>query len=877
MTNSYTSARFWKCALQVNPEGYSKAYRGQDHGLSGEEFLAALLSACQSAEIEVIGIADHGSVQDVDTIRDYLNPHGIVVFPGFEVTSTEKVHWVCLFPENTTTEQLQRYLGQLDLTDPENGVRPSTLGGEELLRRVDACGGFCYAAHATNAKGVLTQKCDHLWKSALLKAAQIPGPATDLPSRFMQIAKNQDLDYQRQVPIALINAKDVANPKDLMDPAASCFVKMTRPTFSSFLTAFKDPVSRVRRQDEMKDAQYSRVGRMRVTGGYLDGLDVEFSDHLNAVIGGRGTGKSTLLECLRYALDQDHKGQEARRQGDRIIKENLGKSAGRVELEVVSKANNMQQYLVIRRYGEPPRVQDADGDESSLHPRDLLPGMEIYGQNEIFELARDPAAQIRIIERFLPVDTAGKASIAELNKRLTENATKLQQALTSKEDLEQALARLPKLTEQVRQFKQLGLEEKLSQVPLLEKERQLKPRMDTEIASLEEAAQALADSLPDLQFLSDKALEGLPHPALLKRGRTTLEQLQQTSKKVLSDLQAGIAMAKQQLQTLGNEIGETLNAAERSLEKEFAKLPDVAGKRGTEVGRTYQGLQREIQRIQPQQTHLATANLLVEKLEQQRRNLLGELSDSRSQRSQALQTTAKSLSKRLRGKLRVTVIPNGNHLALKEYLCKLPGISEKRAAWIDTADGLTVPALVQAIRKGRDALLDGGWGITPGIADTLITLSPAELMLLEAVDIEDRINVQLNVSLDGETYRSLGKLSTGQQCTAILHLLLLDNPDPLIMDQPEDNLDNAFIAERIVQELRNAKTERQFVFATHNANIPVFGDAEWIGVFDASEDHGEIPKDSQGSIDIPEIRDQVARILEGGKAAFIQRKEKYGY
>ena len=74
MTNSYTSARFWKCALQVNPEGYSKAYRGQDHGLSGEEFLAALLSACQSAEIEVIGIADHGSVQDVDTIRDYLNP-----------------------------------------------------------------------------------------------------------------------------------------------------------------------------------------------------------------------------------------------------------------------------------------------------------------------------------------------------------------------------------------------------------------------------------------------------------------------------------------------------------------------------------------------------------------------------------------------------------------------------------------------------------------------------------------------------------------------------------------------------------------------------------------------------------------------------------
>ena len=97
------------------------------------------------------------------------------------------------------------------------------------------------------------------------------------------------------------------------------------------------------------------------------------------------------------------------------------------------------------------------------------------------------------------------------------------------------------------------------------------------------------------------------------------------------------------------------------------------------------------------------------------------------------------------------------------------------------------------------------------------------------------------------------------------------------MDQPEDNLDNAFIAERIVQELRTAKTERQFLFATHNANIPVFGDAEWIGVCCASEDHAEMPVDKQGSIDVPAIRDRVANILEGGKEAFMQRKEKYGF
>jgi hypothetical protein len=97
------------------------------------------------------------------------------------------------------------------------------------------------------------------------------------------------------------------------------------------------------------------------------------------------------------------------------------------------------------------------------------------------------------------------------------------------------------------------------------------------------------------------------------------------------------------------------------------------------------------------------------------------------------------------------------------------------------------------------------------------------------------------------------------------------------MDQPEDNLDNAFIAERIVQELRASKTERQFLFSTHNANIPVFGDAEWIGVLTAGDSKGALPPGNQGSIDVPSIREQAAEILEGGPNAFNRRKEMYGF
>ena len=140
---------------------------------------------------------------------------------------------------------------------------------------------------------------------------------------------------------------------------------------------------------------------------------------------------------------------------------------------------------------------------------------------------------------------------------------------------------------------------------------------------------------------------------------------------------------------------------------------------------------------------------------------------------------------------------------------------------------------------------------------------------LESIDIDDQVSIELPVAHGGERYRALDQLSTGQECTAILHLLLLDNRDPLVMDQPDGNLDNAFIAERIVQELREAETERQLLFATHNANIQVFGDAEWIGVCSASDEHAEMPAEMQGSIDIPGIRNSEASILEGGKETFM--------
>jgi len=881
----YTVARFWRCALQVNPSGYQSKYRGAEHGLDDAAYHQQLLEHCLEQDIKVVGIADHGNVDAIESLRQTLEPHGIIVFPGFEIASSEKIHMVCLFPADRTKDELNRYLGRLDLTDIQDAVRPSRKTCLELARAIFDLGGFWYAAHMTGSNGLLKLQQDggglaHIWQDeTLVKAGQIPGSVDDLPDHYKKIVLNKNPDYRRAHHIALLNAKDVARPQDIADPHASCWVKMTQPNFESFMTAFKDPQSRIR-LGAPPEAHYSRLENLRFHGGYLDGIHIALSEHLNAVIGGRGTGKSTLIECLRYVLDTPPRVASAHRQHDDIVKANLGAGA-RIELDVVSRALHGKRYQVSRRYGEPPIVKDEQGQVSPQHPLDLLPDIEIYGQNEIFELARHPANQTDILNRFLPGGTSLPRELADITKRLVENRKKLLDATTQKDDLESQVGRLPKLTEQVQQFKSLGLEEKLARVPLLERERQLAKRVSEELERVGEALATLEESLPDTAFLSDKALDGLPHAPILAAMRSALDTLSKDFTTYLADLRQGLTQAftsaKHQQGTLKNQF----DAESEALEKVFSSLPVFAGKPGRDVGRACEELLREIESIRPGQTRVDTMNKLLAELGTQRRSLLDTFYHLRDQRSDALRAAVKKLNRKLDGKLRLNLKIGGQRQALTAFLRQVPGLGEKKLAWIEQAgDELTVPALVQAIRSGEDALktLAQGRGMQNSVIEALARLDRSRVLELEEIDLQDSIDIELNITHQGDAvFKPLNQLSTGQQCTAILHLLLLENDDPLIMDQPEDNLDNAFIAERIVTQLRSAKTQRQFLFATHNANIPVFGDAEWIGIFTASDSSAQMPAQAQGSIDMPQIRERVAEILEGGREAFSQRKEKYGF
>jgi hypothetical protein len=197
-------------------------------------------------------------------------------------------------------------------------------------------------------------------------------------------------------------------------------------------------------------------------------------------------------------------------------------------------------------------------------------------------------------------------------------------------------------------------------------------------------------------------------------------------------------------------------------------------------------------------------------------------------------------------------------------------------------DNLSLKELAEACAVGKEALTTR-FKLSPKQAEALAGASIDVLMQIEELDLPATTAIELNVAAEGQAprYQTLEQLSKGQKATAVLMLLLLESDAPLVVDQPEDDLDNRFITEGVVPRMREEKRRRQFVFSTHNANIPVLGDAELIvglsAVGEAGQGRAEVPAEHVGSIDSEPVCELVEELLEGGRAAFETRRLKYGF
>ncbi len=889
----YQGARFYKCALQVNPFSYAAGYQGVAP-TKEVEYNQQILQQCRDNHIEVVGLSDHGKVEDSEGLRNLLQQNGVTVFPGFEIASSEKIHMVCLYPDDRSLATLNQHLGQLmgenSAELDQEPTHPSSLSCEQIADKVsNEQGGFWYAAHMTGTNGLL--KLDgsggnyvHLWKKEeLVVAGQIPGRIKDLLveqedlKKYREIIENINPDYKRKKPLVVINAKDIDEPKTLSDPSASCLVKMTEPTFEAFKQAFHDPESRIRLNHDIPETPYSVIESIQWQGaGFFTEGKLSFSKHLNAVIGGRGTGKSTLIEGIRYVLDMPVRGQDSNTL-DAFRKKNLGDS--KITLSVTSKAQSGQRYTISKRFGEQAQVKNEQGELSHLTPQHILPAVELLGQNEILEIEKDDAAKLTLISSFLPDSHRFDKDLREIKRQLAINRDKRIKADEEFERLNDAVRQELKLKEEITLFQRLGIEEKLKNTKLLEKENSIQADIQQQLDQVQTWIRNYEEVF-DLEFLQDVRIDPLPN-------KTILVEVQKMFKALKDQLDRLVRQAGQHLEDVqGKYVGlekdwhDKVDKIKDELQQAIAQLPEQAGKTGSTLGQEYTDIIKQLTRIERQKTEYETQKKLIETLKKERETLLEEYRNTAFERFDGLEKAAKKLNQdELKGKVRLRVKRLGVLQPLKDFLIGIEGIGEAKIRWLDGITDLDLSAWSEWIEeKNVQAFIDryGNDGLQNSTISRLLSLDLKKRLELEEIELKDKIEIQLNIAHDGEeNYKSLNDLSTGQKCTAILNLLLLNRDDPLIVDQPEDHLDNAFIADRIVRDLRTFKTKRQFIFATHNANIPVFGDAELIAILHSDKNGGKV--EEEGGIDKPEVQKQAAEILEGGKTAFEMRRHKYGY
>jgi hypothetical protein len=369
-----------------------------------------------------------------------------------------------------------------------------------------------------------------------------------------------------------------------------------------------------------------------------------------------------------------------------------------------------------------------------------------------------------------------------------------------------------------------------------------------------------------------------------------------------SPLKAALMVLGRSVETFNHEAGNARNDLDSALArmKESLKILKAQhANRSAEVNKTTAKLLRELGAASADGQEYIRAKTLyseltplrpeLDKVKQQlaaestrREELLRQFEDVKAQQFRALEKAAKRVTRELTGTVRVSVSYQGAREPLFAELRKLGGRLSETLSALDRQRSLTPLSLIQKIREGSLSL-QTAYGLTPAAAEKLASI-PRELELaIEEVDLSHTTTVELNIAAVGAepTWRKLEDLSDGQRATAVLLLLLLQSPSPLIVDQPEDDLDNRFIYDGIVPRMRAGKHRRQFVFATHNANIPVLGDAELIACFNAGgegdESRAELKPDSVGSIDVPQVRLLVEQVLEGGPEAFELRRKKYRY
>ncbi|MDP9358040.1 MAG: AAA family ATPase [Chloroflexota bacterium] len=867
-------SRFFLADLQVHTPADKHHRYGNVGGPSPNlDFARRLVEAHHAAGVQVIAVTDHNQIDWYPVLRQAGDELGVFVFPGVEV-SVNGCHLLFIWDR---TEGAYRLAEQClaSLWGPgesrflPNGSIKQVPRGQvlEVAKEASRFGALVFAPHSTTQHmGLFASRVcrnsDEVAQSGAILGFDVDGdklcPVLSAPqSKFGDLIPRWFLSGDTR------SLDDVGKRAVYLKLSEEPSLEAIRQAFIAAETRIRFPARLQHEWRNVKHIQFidhpepnwPHLQKLEVRGGFHDGLEIQFGPGLNAIIGGKGTGKSTLIEIIRHVLD----GPVPTGEHAKDLHQNRTQNF---------RANAEAVALFFADSGETYRISRSGSDSAariSRRDRDLEPvlvrkraAIRVFGQRELQSYAQDP----RLRREFV--------------------------AWHAGPDWEQAVAREDLLLSQLEGIEGLiaNLERQLTQLDTLESERaDLKEKLDRArergVEDLFQRAESLARANAQVSSalgwpkgvlrLTRQLQDVLPSP-VLEIDRPEAAAWNSTLKQIEQAVAQGVDIVVGQLDRSLPDVDTAIQNWTAFVNQQQDEIQTLLAEAGfTDLKELAQDQQRLVN-IERMLDTLQKIRSDARSREQERSTHLQHLESTRREQSRLMEAAAATLTAQVGQRVRVQVEPLSDRSLLVDELADIvkgKGVQKPQLQRVATHS----PAKIgDAMRRGAAAVQ--ALGCSPATAAALADVSTSAVRRIEQVDIPDVIRIEINVgSEQQEKWIDIDQASPGQRATAMLALALSSGNEPLIIDQPEDDLDNRYIYEQVVKVLGRVCSARQVIVATHNANIPVLGDAELIVALDAASSRSAVL--AMGGLERPDVAHVVRHILEGGDEAFKARLSRY--
>lgn len=925
MAQQFAGSRWWKFDFHTHTPASRDTPWFRAAGTADAVTPEAWLRKFMDAGVDCVAVTDHNSGEWIDVLKaayEGMKAAGadsfreLALFPGVEITVTGGIHLLAIFDTAKTKADIDSLLGQVEYNgtkgDSDGCTRKSAI---QVVETVAAAGGLVLPAHADKDKGLLQVQAGNANRAvvdanSLRQVLQSPRVfAMELVDRN---ASRPAIYAEEHCQWTEVLGSDCHNFRNGPQPGEwFTWVKMGIPSLEGLRLALLDgaPLSIIRSDVAEGDPnEYAGlvIDEIVIENARFAGrngpLRVRFSPWLTTLIGGRGSGKSTVIELLRLALRREGDLPDELREWFRTFAQvpaqrtDRGALTNETKVSVVLRKDTGRFRVTWRQDGAGPVIEEEQEDGSWAEvPGDVRTRFpaRVLSQKHIFALSSDPDSLLRLIDEAPEIDQAGwtrewKAAEARF-LALRSQRRELEGKIADRPRLEGELADVRR---QLEVFERGGHREVLQRFQRARRQRRTLDERAEELAKSEGILRETAEQLTPSDLRED---EFDPTDAADESALTLLREATTRQQQLVTKINALADEVRNFTADWNTRRDATAWAArEREVIREHEELVAQLQAEGitdpaafaTLVQRR-QSLERQLQElnsIHDRANELSTqANAALARLTELRRdlserrsrflsNVLADNSFVRmnlipfGEGGRVAEPSLRSHLSREDGRLADDILSEDRSRGiLVELYQDLPANAAQRAADLSTRIDELKRSLAMA---AAGAPLEGR---TQWMVNHLRGLRPEQVDRLQLWWPEDELRVEYRRGRNADDFVPIEQGSPGQKSAAILAFILSYGAEPIILDQPEDDLDNHLIYDLIVQQIRGNKRKRQVIVATHNPNIVVNGDAEMVVVLDHRGGQCRLIEQGTGCLQQREVREEICRVMEGGRQAFQQR------